>query len=249
VSHEAVLLVAHGSADPRAAVTTRALARMVRATRAGLDVRVSFLDHAGPRPGTVLSRFAAAGHRSAVVVPLLLTSAYHGRVDIPAVLAEARAGGLRLDVTTADVLGPVDGEVPPLLVAGLRRRLAEAGARFDGVALVAAGTRDAAARSTVDEAARALGNSLGVPCCVGFASASPSTGAAAVAALRARGCRRVAVAAYFLAPGRLYDAAVASALSAGAVGPAAAPLGSVAELARLVVDRVFARGRELLTAA
>src|SRR5687768_4208383 len=101
----AIALVAHGSADPRAAATTRALARSVRAAAPDNDVRVAFLDHAGPRPGEVLRGFAAAGHDRAVVVPLLLTAAYHARVDLPSVLAEARAAGLTLPVATAAVLG------------------------------------------------------------------------------------------------------------------------------------------------
>ncbi|UWP83794.1 sirohydrochlorin chelatase [Dactylosporangium fulvum] len=235
----AVLLVAHGSSDPRAAATTRALARAVAAQRPGLDVRSAFLDHAGPRPDEVLFAFSRSGHRSAVVVPLLLTAAYHGRVDLPAVLDRARSDGLRLDVSVTDVLGPVAGAVSPLLLASLRRAL-PAGLQHDGIALVAAGTRDDLARHTVDQAASALGATLGVPCQAGFASGSPVTGAVAVSRLREAGCSRIAIASYFLAPGRLHDMAVSSALSAGALAPAAPPLGSNLDLARLVVARIAA---------
>jgi sirohydrochlorin ferrochelatase len=205
--------------------------------RPGLDVRVSFLDHAGPRPGSVLHAFEALGHRSAVVVPLLLTSAYHGRVDVPAVLAAARADGLRLDVTLTDVLGPVAGCVPPLLLSALRRRLLAVPA-YDAVVLAAAGTRDDAARSTVDLVAAELGRSLGLPCRAAFGSGSPVTGAVAVEALRASGAERIAVAAYFLACGRLYDTVTTSARSAGALDPMAEPLGNALDLARLVLERV-----------
>ncbi|WP_442877547.1 sirohydrochlorin chelatase [Dactylosporangium sp. AC04546] len=232
----AVLLVAHGSSDPRAAATTRALARAVAAQRPGLDVRSSFLDHAGPRPGQVLVDFERLGHRSAVVVPLLLTSAYHGRVDLPAVLDEARADGLRLDLTVTDVLGPTHGHVPPLLLAALRRSLPAVD--HDGVVLVAAGTRDDLARHSVDVAASALGALLGVPCRAGFASGSPVTPAVAVSALRSAGCARIAISSYFLAPGRLHDQAVASALSAGALSPASPPLGNNLDMARLVASRI-----------
>ena len=221
---------------------TRALARTVSAVSPGIDVRVSFLDHAGPRPGEVLFAFEALGHRCAVVVPLLLTAAYHGRVDVPAVLAAARADGLRMNVSLTDVLGPVDGAVHPLLLAGLRRRLlaATAGRRFDGLVLVAAGTRDVVARSTVDLVAAELGRSLGVRATAAFASGSSVTGAVAVEALRSTGCSRVAVAAHFLACGKLYDSVVRSALTAGALAPAAAPLSSAVDLARLVLARVAA---------
>jgi sirohydrochlorin ferrochelatase len=236
-----VVLVVHGSRDPRAAAATRSLVRAVAAARPGLDVRAGFLDHTLPRPGQVLAALQDAGHRRATVVPLLLTAAFHTRVDVPAVLADARAEGLRMAVAVSDALGPVDGVVDTRLLAGLRRRLGEAiaadGRSYDAVVLAAAGTRDAAARGTVEQAAQALSRVLDVPCAVAYASAAPPTGAEAVGALRAAGAGRVAVAAYFLAPGLLYDTVVGSALAAGAVG-AAAPLGGAWELARFVLARV-----------
>jgi sirohydrochlorin ferrochelatase len=194
---------------------------------------VAFLDHAGPRVGQVLRQFAR--HDEVAVVPLLLTAAYHANVDLPSALAEA-GGGLM-----TRVLGPVDGQVPAQLLAGLRRRLGETGSRFDALVLAAAGTRDVTALSTVDDVAAALGHALGVPCRAAYASAAAPTAGEAVAALRSGGARRVAVASYFLAPGRLYRAAAGSALAAGAVA-VAEPLGDAAELARLVVERV-ARAR------
>jgi sirohydrochlorin ferrochelatase len=221
-----VVLVAHGSADPRAAVHTRALARLV-------DAVPAYLDHAGPRPGEVLFSLARAGQRAAVLVPLLFTAAYHNRVDIPAALAAARADGLDLDVAVADVLGPVDGVVPPELLDALCHRLAGS---FDGLVLAAAGTRDAAAREAVSLVATALGDRFGVPCAAAYASAAGPTPGESVALLRAAGCRRVAVSAYFLAPGRLYDAASAGARAAGAVA-VAEPLGAEPALARLVRRR------------
>jgi sirohydrochlorin ferrochelatase len=275
----AVVLVAHGSRDPRAAAATRALARSVAAARPEWDVHDSYLDHSLPRPVDVLGRLAASGHRRAVMVPLLLTAAYHGRVDVPAEVAAARAAGLRIDVDLTDVLGPGDGHVDPLLTAALIRRLAEAdqsppnghpfddpssdapmlpdrrgtdcsallpldgggigGSRFDAVVLAAAGTRDSGARGTVGRAAAALSARLNVPCRVAYASAAPPAAGAAVQRLRAAGARRVGVAAYFLAPGLLYDATVASAQAAGAAG-VAAPLRDAPELVDLVLSRVDA---------
>jgi sirohydrochlorin ferrochelatase len=223
-----IVLVAHGSSDPRAAMHTRALAWAVGA-------EPSYLDHAGPRPGEVLARVEAAGHRSAVLVPLLLTAAYHGRVDIPQVVVDARADGLTVPVTLTDVLGPVDGAVPVELLAALRRNLPAV--PFDGIVLGAAGTRDAVARTTVDLVARRLGNALKVPCVAAYASASGPTAGEAVDLLRTAGARRVAMATYFLAPGKLYDLARGSAFAAGAVA-VAPPLGADLALVRLVHRRI-----------
>jgi sirohydrochlorin ferrochelatase len=142
-------------------------------------------------------------------------------------------------VTVTDIVGPVAGRVPAALLDGLHRRLAETGTPFDAVVLAAAGTRDRAARATVELSARALGHRLRVPCLAAYASASAPTPGEAVAALQRRGARRVAMGTYFLAPGRLYDAAVESACDAGAVA-AARPLGAASELVRLVLARVGA---------
>ena len=228
-----VLLVAHGSRDPRAANTTRALARTVAAVRPGLDVRVAFLELSRPRPAEVLAAMPAG----TVVVPLLLTRAYHGAVDLPAQVAG-------FDCVITATLGSIS---EPLLEA-LTRRLPPGD--FDGLVLAAAGTRVESARRTVREVAAALGERLGLPCRVAYA-AVPSgssdgaalghdeslSGAEAVAALRNEGARRVAVASYFLAPGRLYDTVTRAALDAGAVA-IAPPLGASWSIAELVMSQV-----------
>ncbi len=235
-----MLLVAHGSRDPRAADATTALARAVSAARPGTPVLASWLDHTEPGPTQALRGLAAAGHPRAVLVPLLLTAAYHRRVDIPAAVTAARESGPPIRVRITDVLGPVGATVDPALLDGLRRRLAEAEAgRFDALVLAAAGTRDPGARASVGRVAEALGAALGTPTRVSYASAAPPAVGAAVARLRARGARRVAVAAYFLAPGLFHDAVTAAAREAGAVA-VAAPLTDAPELVDLVLRRVNA---------
>jgi sirohydrochlorin ferrochelatase len=256
LSGAAVLLVAHGSRDPRAGAATRALTRAVAAARPDWDVRAAYLDHSLPRPIETLRAMEAAGHRRAVLVPLLLTAAYHARADVPAEVAAARAEGLRIEVEVSDVLGPTEEHVEPLLLAALARRLHEAstdhvcafgapcsatagpcGVNVDAVVLAAAGTRNAAARAAVGRVAAALSARLGVPCRVAYASAAPPAAGVTVARLRAAGATRVALATYFLAPGLLYDATVTSAHSAGATA-IAAPLTNAPELAELVTARV-----------
>ncbi|MFI9643651.1 sirohydrochlorin chelatase [Micromonospora sp. NPDC051925] len=237
-----VVLVAHGSRDPRAAAATRALARAVEAARPGPPVLPSWLDHTDPGPTEVLRGLAAAGHRTVVVVPLLLTAAYHRRVDIPAAVAAAREAAPALTVRVTDVLGPADGTVDAGLLAGLGRRLAEAHpGPVDALVLAAAGTRDARARGSVGRVAAAMAARSGVPCTVAYASAAPPTADVAVARLRAAGARRVAVAAYFLAPGLFHDSVVAAAERAGAVA-VSAPLNDAPDLVDLVLRRVDAMG-------
>ncbi|HJQ47860.1 MAG TPA: sirohydrochlorin chelatase [Amycolatopsis sp.] len=184
-----LVVAAHGSRDLASAATIRALC-------ADLGAHVSFLDLSEPLLTNVLRSLAGAGHRDAVVVPLLLGSAYHARVDLPALVRDAP-----LRVSVADVLG-----IDPVLEDVALDRLSEAGAdpgdRSLGVVLAGVGSsRTAANQAVVDLAGRwnARYRMRVVPA---FATARPDV-PSAIAKLRARGAERIAVASWFLAPGLL----------------------------------------------
>ena len=98
-----LLVIAHGSRDPRHAATVHALVRRVRATRPDVRVETGFLDFNVPSVQGVLESLAVQGVRDVVALPLLLTRAFHAKADIPAVLADAPP---QLRIHQADVLGP-----------------------------------------------------------------------------------------------------------------------------------------------
>ncbi|MFD9812828.1 sirohydrochlorin chelatase [Streptomyces sp. NPDC059080] len=232
-----LLVVAHGSRDPRHAATVSALCARVRALRPGLCVEVGYLDFHAPAVPRVLERLAAEGVREVVALPLLLTRAFHAKSDIPAVLREATARLPRLTVRRADVLGPSS-----LLTAALERRLAEAGLRpgdrrSTGIVLAAAGSSDPEAIAVIAETAREWRHTAGW-CAVrpAFASTSLPRTADAVRALRAEGAARVAVAPYVIAPGFLPDRIARGAREARA-DVLAPVLGPAPELARLLLRR------------
>ncbi|MEV2272199.1 sirohydrochlorin chelatase [Nonomuraea africana] len=304
--------MAHGSRDPRAAATVEALLDRVRQARPDLPVRSAYLDHGPPTLGQALH-----GLREAVVLPLLLTEAYHSRVDLPAALAEARARDPLLRVRYGTTLGP-----HPLLLRALERRLSEAGVRRGdpdtALVLVSAGSSDARANAVIAELASTWSTSWDVPRLRGgaeksaarrleahalgrtpgsgldgasggdlgaahesrlrtapenglgttpgselktahesglgraleggspgagwwgvvpaYASAAGPTPAEAVAALRAAGAPRVAVAPYLLAPGFFADKVRRDALAAGA-DVVADVLGPSPELVEVVLER------------
>jgi sirohydrochlorin ferrochelatase len=241
-----LLAVAHGSRDPRSPAWIRQLVATVVAQRPGLVADVAFLELTPPLLPDVLDDLDAAGEHDPVVVPLLLTAAYHSGTDLPRTVAAARRRHPRLSARTAEVLGP-----HPLLINGLERRLREIGVRPGdpevAVVLAAAGSSDPAAIATIEGLARdwAVAGWWAVE--PAYASATGPTVDQTIAALRARGAPRVVVAPYFLAPGRLPDRVVAAA--AGADG-CAAPLGAAPEVARLVLtryDEAVALDRSLIT--
>ena len=234
-----LVLVGHGSRDPRAAAATARLARAVARARPGTPVEAAYLELARPALATVLARYAPGLDDAAVpvVVPLLLTEAYHGSVDLPGQLA--RAGR---PVRLAPGLGaapgrPGTGTARRLLVAALSRRLAEVagGAALDAVVLAAPGSRAPGALATVAGVAADLGTALGLPCRAGYLTGTPTV-AAAVRELSARGARRIAVAPHFLAPGLLLDRAAEQARHAG-VSCVARPLADAPEIVDLVLLR------------
>ncbi|MFJ5848145.1 sirohydrochlorin chelatase [Streptomyces sp. NPDC092903] len=227
----ALLLLAHGSIDPQAQEATRALAHAVGLSWAG-RIEVAYLRHARPTARQALHALAETGHGPVVVVPLLLTSAFHARVDLPKALTGPPA---QPPVVTPVLGGSPDGP-DERLVAALRRRLTELHVGFDAVVVAAAGSSDSDACRSVSAMASAVGAGLGLPCLAGFASTASPTPAEAVRRLRDAGARRVAVASYCFAPGRLFRQAVQSSTAAGAVG-ISEPLGDAPELVRLILDR------------
>ena len=88
----ALVALAHGSRDPRSAHTIKALVDEVRGMRPDLRVEPAFLERAKPSFATVVDRLVRAGYDEIVVVPLLLTEAYHAKVDVPRAVAEAPPG-------------------------------------------------------------------------------------------------------------------------------------------------------------
>ncbi|MFI1916333.1 sirohydrochlorin chelatase [Nocardia sp. NPDC020380] len=229
----ALIAVAHGSRDPRSAATMHAVVEQIAAARPDLDVRLAFLDLSAPSVDQVVDAVAAEGHSHAVVVPLLLGSAFHARVDLPGLLDAARARHPRLRMTQADVLG-----ADARLIGALRDRVRSAhvdepailhgliaptscsgGGAPDaasgpypslGVAVAAVGSSSVAANARTAEVARRLAALTGWKTEICFATTEPTV-TEAVTRLRARGAEEVLVAPWFLAPGLLTDRLIAAA--------------------------------------
>lgn len=231
----------------------------VRTRRPDLDVRLAYIELVDPAVPAALGGIPA--DRAAVLVPLLLSSGYHDRVDLPAAIRAARPG-----TAHAAVLGP-----DPLLAVALADRLEEAGWRpGDAVVLAGAGSSDPDAVRSVHDQATLLTTELlrrsdsGTPAgttgvqpgahtptagagagarpagggaggvTVGFGSAAQPGVAEAVAAARAAGAEQVAIAPYLLAPGFFADR-----LTEAGADLVAAPLGAHPA----VVDLLLLRAR------
>jgi uroporphyrin-III C-methyltransferase/precorrin-2 dehydrogenase/sirohydrochlorin ferrochelatase len=229
-----LVLLAHGSPDPRHAKGIEAVAALVRQRWPG-QVHTAYLDHHGPSAAEVAARLDGG-----VLVPLLLTEAYHVKTDVPAAAAAMAAVG--------------QGEYPVAGALGPHRLLfdaaAELVARADGpaqgrtgVVLYAGGSSDREALVAIAEAAVGLDPvASGAWAVAALAGGDDITDV--VARMRAAGCDRVVVVTYLVADGVLRDRMVQRAEAAGAL-VAPGTLGDTGALADLVV----LRAREALTPA
>ncbi|MDP9241260.1 MAG: sirohydrochlorin chelatase [Actinomycetota bacterium] len=228
IGRPALLAVAHGTADPAGAAVLAALMERVRRLEPDVRVELAFVDHLAPSVTAALDELAGAGGPTAVV-PLLLSAASHSKTDVAAAVQGARAEHPGWPVTYGRPLGP-----HPLLLAALDERLADAGAGpTTAVVLVAAGSADPDANADVVKVARLLWEwrGGGGPVEAAFATATAPSLDEVLRRLRRLGHDDLAVAPYFLAPGRLPPIPSEDRVRVAAV------LGDTDELARLVLER------------
>ena len=172
------VMLAHGSPDPRSAACVRAAAMEV-SSRCGFGVLAAFLDHDSPTLADAVASVPAA--EPVVVLPLLLSSAFHARVDVP-----AAAAALDRRVVLLDPLG----HPGPVLDAVLLRGRPSA-------VVVAAGTKVDEERAAFADAVASSSTRTGVAARAVFA-----TGPGPKVVDAAPG---TAVVPWLLAPGRLLD--------------------------------------------
>jgi sirohydrochlorin ferrochelatase len=219
-----LVLVGHGSRDPRSAGALAALTDRVRGARPAVGVHLAFLELSVPSVDQVL----AGLDRPAVVVPLLLGAAYHARVDLPARLAAAGEANPYVPGQSARTLGS-DAQLDDVLASAADQ------VGGDGYLLFGPGSSHVAANDEVHLRARRLSRRLQAPVRAAFVTTEPSV-EEAVAALRSEGSRRPAALPWFLAPGRLMDRGLDQ-LEAAGVERTAGPLAFDSRLVGVVLSR------------
>lgn len=216
---------AHGTRGPLGRRTVARLLLDVAAARPGLDVEAAFVDVQPPGPAQVVGRLREAG-REAVVVPVLLSAGYHVHVDV------ARAVQGVPGAVATPPLGPDDR-----LAALLLERLVEAGAApGDAVVVAAAGSSDDRSAADVEAVAAGVAAGWAGPVRVAYGASRAPSVPDAVAALRAQGAGRVAVASYLLAPGHFHDR-LGEAGADLVTAPLASPEGADPRLVDLLLAR------------
>lgn len=229
-----LLGVAHGSRDDGPQQVVRGLLAAAQRLRPGLRAQPAYIDNASPSIAAAVAGLVADGVEDIAVVPLLLTPASHSKTDVAACVQAARVEHPGVRLRYGRPLGP-----HPALVDVLAARLAEAGARdSDPVVLVAAGSLDPDANAQVAATGRLLWERGGFRAVeVAFASTTRPTLPEVLDRSRLLGVRRLAVAPYFLGPGRLPRAVLRRAAVEGVEVVVGRPLGAHEAIAALVLER------------
>ena len=259
ISRPPLVLVGHGTRSAAGVDEFRRFVERVRARAGGRLPAVDggFIELSSPSLAEAVARMPAGTHqdgppkdgppkdgppRDMVAVPLVLTSAGHGKGDIPASLARERERHPGLRWRYGRPLGP-----HPVLLDLLAQRIAAALAgespETTQVLLVGRGATDPDANAEVAKVARLLWEGRGYAgaefCFVSLAEPSVP---AALEKIRRIGAGRVVVAPYFLFPGVLPDRVAAQARQFAATRPrievrVAGLIGDCDELAGLVLER------------
>lgn len=138
----ALVTLSHGSRHPHAEAGVVALTR-VAGELAGTPSFAAHLEFNEPDLTTTCVRLAEQGFTEAVVVPLLFTSAYHHKVDVPQAVEDARRES-GLNVTLVESIGT--GEDLAQLLA---HRVLEEAPAGSHIALYSVGSSDAKANDAV----------------------------------------------------------------------------------------------------
>lgn len=218
-----LVLVAHGSHDPRAQICVGRLAYFLTRRRPGLRVYTSFIELNEPRFERLISEVEVAP----IVVPLLLSSGYHLENDVRSLV---RSGG----TVVTSAIGP-----DPDLVEVLAHRLRQAQVLPETpTVLAAAGSSDPRGLADVQSIGTQLQRRLGAPVEVAYiGGAHPHI--TDVVRDMSSGSQNIAIATYLLSPGRF-----AQYLEHLPVAWVARPLGTHPLVINLVLSRYDSAARE-----
>lgn len=247
-AQDTLLLMGHGSRDADGVAEFLLLVEAIRGAAPRLRVEAGFLEFAGPLVPSIddaIDACAARGGQRVLAVPMLLAEAVHGREDMPALVAAARARYPALDLRLAPVLGPHLS-----LIEIVEERIAAMGGDPEDttVLLVGRGTSSSGANADVYRLGRLLwerNRYAQVECCFsGTAQPDVPTGIDRCVRL---GARRIVLAPYFINTGSLVKRIGAQAAESRMRHPAvqidvAAHIGVHPKL----VELVFARARGLI---
>jgi sirohydrochlorin cobaltochelatase len=200
----ALLIVGHGSRDPRGAGEFHELVSLVR-ERAPVPVEGGFIELSRPPISECVNRLVGGRAREISAVPLMLLAAGHAKDDIPATLVREKMTHPDLDFHYGRALG-LRPELLELIDDRISAVVPEEDREETAVLLVGRGSSDPDANSDLAKMARLFFEGRPYPLVeTAFVSLAPPGVPDALERCRRLGVRRVAVFSHFLFTGVLEE--------------------------------------------
>ena len=201
----ALLIVGHGSRDPRGAEEFHELVRLVRERSPGLPVEGGFIELSKPPISECVNRLVEGKAKRISAVPLMLLAAGHAKDDIPATLVREGMSHPDVDFGYGRALG-IRPELLELMDERISAVVPEDEKDEWAVLVVGRGSSDPDANSDLFKASRLFGE--GRPYGLvetAFISMTPPKVHEGLERLRKLGAKKVAVFSYFLFTGVLEE--------------------------------------------
>jgi sirohydrochlorin cobaltochelatase len=201
----ALLIVGHGSRDPRGAREFHDLVDLVRGRTPSLTVEGGFIEISRPPISECVDRLAESGARNVAAVPLMLLAAGHAKDDIPATLVREKMGHPELSFSYGRALG-VRPELLELMDERISAVVREEEKEETAVLIVGRGSSDPDANSDLSKIARLFYEGRPYPIVENaYVSMTPPDVANGLDRCLKLGAKRIVVFSYFLFTGVLEE--------------------------------------------
>jgi sirohydrochlorin cobaltochelatase len=201
----ALLIIGHGSRDPRGAREFHDLVGLVRGRNPSLTVEGGFIELSRPPISECVDRLAERGARNVAAVPLMLLAAGHAKDDIPATLVREKMGHPEMSFSYGRALG-IRPELLELMDERISAVVHEEEKEETAVLVVGRGSSDPDANSDLSKIARLFYEGRPYPVVESaYVSMTPPDVANGLDRCLKLGAKRVVVFSYFLFTGVLED--------------------------------------------
>lgn len=201
----ALLIVGHGTRDPRGVREFHGLMDLLRERNPSLPVEGGFIELSRPPISECVDRLAEGGARRVAAVPLMLLAAGHAKDDIPATLVREGMSHPEMSFQYGRALG-IRPELLELMDERIGAVVPEEEKAETAVLVVGRGSSDPDANSDVSKLARLFYEGRPYPMVESaYISMTPPTVTAGLDRCRRLGAKRIVVFSYFLFTGVLEE--------------------------------------------
>jgi sirohydrochlorin cobaltochelatase len=201
----ALLIVGHGSRDPRGARQFHDLVGLVRRRNPSLTVEGGFIELSRPPVSECVGRLAYREARTVAAVPLMLLAAGHAKDDIPATLVREKLSHPKMSFSYGRALG-IRPELLELVDERISAVVCEEEKGETAILIVGRGSSDPDANSDLSKIARLFYEGRPYPIVESaYVSMTPPDVANGLDRCLKLGAKRIVVFSYFLFTGVLEE--------------------------------------------